>query len=238
MALSLSRFADLLFVPTCVGCGERLRHGFLCPMCEIAYTESLSEVCQNCCKVYSECRCVPPLLRKAGIREHYKIYRYDPAFPENAESRMLYTLKHKKNRVLVDFLASEMAGILQNFRADADTVMTFLPRTRRAVLNDGFDQSRLLGKSVSALLRIPFLKVLKNTSDKTQKSLTAEERILNVSTHYKLVKAEAVKGKRVLLLDDVATTGASLAAGAKLLRRAGAVNVTAVTVAVTHRSFF
>ncbi len=228
------RLASLLYVPTCVGCLEKIDEGVLCDACKLRYGKELQTLCITCAKPYSFCSCATDTLVTAGIRKHYKRFRYDPAERDSVANRLVYELKHHLNYDLVKFLAAEMVKILPEFNQDA--VITYMPRGRAARLRYGFDQSALLAREISKSTGIPVFTLIRNRKGKEQKNLTKDERMKNAEASYAFCgKREEIKGKIVILLDDISTTGATLAVGARLLRKNGARNVVALTLAETYR---
>src|ERR1044072_2209632 len=99
--------------------------------------------------------------------------------------------------------------------------------------NRGFNQSELLARAVSRRTGIPVAKALSRPrSTRTQAGLSNHARRQNVTRAF---RARPVEGKRILLIDDVMTTGATAAACALALKRAGAQRVTLLTVARADR---
>ena len=97
----------------------------------------------------------------------------------------------------------------------------------------GFNQSEILAEELSKFTELPLLKTLKrirNTKDQTK--LTPEQRIENVTGAFALIDPEKIKGKRVILVDDVITTGATLRECASVLKKAGAKEIIGTTIAV------
>ncbi len=231
----LRRLTELLYVPTCVGCLEKIDRGVLCDSCMLEYGKALQTLCVTCEKPFSFCDCVSEDLLKAGVLRHYKRFRYDPAEVDSPQNRLIYELKHRLNYDLVDFLGSEMAKVLPELSPEK-TCIAYMPRSRAAYLRYGFDQSALLARKISRITQIPLLNVIKNRKGKEQKRLTKKERFLNAEEGYIFEgKPEEIKGKTVLLLDDVSTTGATLSVGSRLLKRNGARSVLAITLAESHR---
>lgn len=96
----------------------------------------------------------------------------------------------------------------------------------------GFNQTELLAKPLARLTGIQCQRVLKRVRlGKRQAGLGATERRVNLQRAFRIVQPERVQGKRVLLIDDVLTTGSTLAAAAAVLKQAGAADVCAATVA-------
>ncbi len=234
----VARLLDLLYVPVCLSCGIRMDGGVLCPSCLFALRENIENtLCPDCCLPYHECRCVSAILKNAGIRRQYKLFRYDPQIPDSPESRILYALKHKRLAALREFLRDAFREILPSVKEKENTVVTFMPRMRRSVAAEGVDAARVIASAVSEVYGVRILACFRHVGNRRQKKLTTTERIKNAQNSYKLsILPKNIAGKHVILVDDVATTGATLAVGARLLRRAGAKSVTVVTLAVSMRA--
>ena len=105
-----------------------------------------------------------------------------------------------------------------------------VPLAAKRLRDRGYNQSehlaRALGRLVAKPVRIDALKRVRETP--TQTALTPEARLANVAGAF---RAAGVQGSRVVLVDDVFTTGATLVAAAAALRKAGAAEVNAVTFA-------
>lgn len=96
----------------------------------------------------------------------------------------------------------------------------------------GFNQAEVLCQSLSAELGLPTADVLhRNKITQTQKDLKKDKRLKNVSDAFKLKPGADVRGKNLILIDDVTTTGATLQEAAKVLKRNGAAKVMCLTVA-------
>lgn len=99
----------------------------------------------------------------------------------------------------------------------------------------GFNQAVLLGKVLSQQLSLPLLPdaLVRIKRTEPQIKLSAAERRLNVKGAFTVKRTETVVGKRILLLDDVMTTGSTMDECAKELKKAGASTVIATTIART-----
>jgi ComF family protein len=116
----------------------------------------------------------------------------------------------------------------------APDVVTWTPLSRKSLKKRGFDQAQLLAEELARVRNMtcmPLLRKIRNT--KPQSSLKGEsERRANVLGAYRLYGNVQVAGKRILLVDDVMTTGATLSECARVLLTAGAGEVVCLTLAM------
>jgi ComF family protein len=102
----------------------------------------------------------------------------------------------------------------------------------------GFNQSELLARGIGRRCEIAVLPVLRRTRyTAAQAGLSNTGRRVNVATAFAVRRGQALTGKRLLLIDDVLTTGSTAAACARVLRRAGAARIVLLTVARADRRF-
>jgi ComF family protein len=113
-----------------------------------------------------------------------------------------------------------------------DTIIS-VPLHRQRELNRGYNQSRLISGALSRKLGLPdnskLLQRVRNTQ--SQSLLAREERSLNLVDAFAVVDTSGVKGKNILLVDDIMTTGYTLNECAKALKAAGARTVVGAVVA-------
>ena len=105
--------------------------------------------------------------------------------------------------------------------------------SRRRLRKRGYDQARLLAEELSEILHLPAEKLLEKRVDTKPQSGTgsAEKRRANAAGVYACPDADKVRGKHILLVDDIVTTGATLCECAKVLRSAGAAEICGAAVA-------
>lgn len=113
-----------------------------------------------------------------------------------------------------------------------DMVMS-VPLHKSKEYSRGYNQAYLISKALGRYLKLPerscFLKRFRNTE--AQSLLSRNERRLNIRDAFKVCRPEEVKGKFILLVDDIMTTGFTLDECARMLKEAGALFVTAAVVA-------
>lgn len=202
-----------LYPPRCVLCGEVVR-----------YEDSMCGACS--------CEEEPLLLPAAGCLAGIAA----PFAYEQAIRHAVQTLKQYRDRRTLCFFAEYMQGLLaaEDWR-DFDMVVP-VAASRKTLRVRGFNQAAELAGELAAMGNIPcHPKVLgRRSRAQTQHSLAATERRENAAASYFLRDGEGLRGKKVLLVDDVYTTGATLEACAALLTGAGA-TVYGITACYTPR---
>ena len=151
---------------------------------------------------------------------------------EGLAKKVLLSFKYGEKKYLKSLLAKLMTDKYLSERFEAD-VVTFVPMTKKEQRKRGYNQSELLAKEIADSLSLeccPSLEKVKESPE--QKSLSAKERAKNLEGVFSCSDMK-VKGKKVLLVDDVFTTGATANECAKALLRAGATNVLVLTACVT-----
>jgi ComF family protein len=146
-------------------------------------------------------------------------------------------LKYRGRRRLVPFLASLLTEALTRRPLTVDLLLP-VPMGAARLAERGFNQSELLALATGLNHDIPVATgaLIRSRETKQQTRLSAIDRDKNVEGAFAIADASMVEGKRVLLLDDVCTTGATLEACAATLLQAGAAGVWALVAAreLTH----
>lgn len=210
---------DLIFPPKCVFCGALLgrpRDMDVCPGCQRDLPWLAGSAAEQKFEFLE--LCVSPLRYQGQVRQ--AVHRY----------------KFQGRRFCADTFGILMAQCVRDhFDAPFD-VISWVPLSRRRLRERGYDQARLLAETAARRLSLPLDSLLDKLRDNPAQSGLegAAERRANVLGAYALSRRAAVAGKRILLCDDVATTGATLSECARVLRTAGADTVCAVTLARAH----
>lgn len=146
---------------------------------------------------------------------------------EGTGRELVARLKYRNARSAVPWLAQGMAALVDPNEVDAVSWVPTTPSRRR---QRGFDQGRLLAAAVAARIHRPCRPLLRRREGPPQTGRSRAQRLHGPDL---TARPWRPPPPRVLLVDDVATTGATLAAAAQALRNAGATTVHAVTAA--HR---
>lgn len=131
-----------------------------------------------------------------------------------------------------------LGKILADYYSTSDIIAdeaTFVPMPRKREKKRGYNQAKELAEEFCALTSMPLVNVLIRTKENIkQATLSAKEREENIKGSFEVINKELIKGKDVLLIDDVLTTGATASECARVLKKAGARSVVVLTLAKTR----
>jgi ComF family protein len=148
-------------------------------------------------------------------------------------SRLIQGLKFQGRRNLVALLAPLLAGVFSESwdREDFDLIVP-VPLHRKRKRERGYNQSELLARSLARCVAIPYHQALLRVRPTLpQVGLTNSQRLENVRHAFRCMEPKQIFARRILLIDDVMTTGATVASAAQALLDAGARRVSVLTVA-------
>ena len=226
-------------VPKCVSCRTKLLKSdrALCRECIKEYERTKDRSCSVCFKKLYECKCPNEYLERHAVHKLVKVFRYKPSEDPNEKvpaNELIYNVKRVKRRDLIDFISDEVVNAIKNSLKYEECIITNVPRKSSRVLEYGLDHSEEIAKVVARKLDIEYVKLLKSKLKAPQKKVHGEERIKNAEFDY-LKKHPSVCGKRVILFDDIVTTGASMGASAMLIKGLGAKSVLGACIAVAFK---
>ncbi len=165
---------------------------------------------------------------------------YDPErLPLTA--RLLYTLKHSPDRAASAVFARAMsAALTRRFLSCGEKPsgwrITYLPRTPAALRRDGFDHGRRLAALCARSTGARLCTLLDRSGAEEQKTLDAQGRRENAEASLRLRRGASVRGEKIILCDDVVTSGATAARAARLLLAEGAEAVFLLTALRTGQA--
>ncbi|MBR3570636.1 MAG: ComF family protein [Oscillibacter sp.] len=209
-----SRFLDLLFPPKCPFCNAVLERPGIC----------------------DDCAADLPLFGD-GFRVIRGLYCAAPLRYEGAARSALLQLKFRGRAAVAEPLGNLLATCAAGRLSGAFDVVSYVPISRERRRQRGYNQSELLAKAACrAWGTRPEGLLVKIADNPPQSGISgAAARWSNVSGVYRPAPGHSVSGRRVLLIDDICTTGATLCECAKTLRDGGAAAVYALTVAAAGR---
>lgn len=214
------RIVDLLY-PTravCLGCGDErgCRKPFLCDICRVL---------------------LDPVNVVAAHRKWQRRYLSQVAFAHyygRPVRGMIHAYKFRSVRMLAGRFAKEMAELIKGRGLGPYDMIIPVPLHPARQMDRGFNQSQLLAEELSAICGIPVRTDILFRIRKTrqQAKLSHDKRSKNLEKAFEA--RVSLDGMRVLLLDDVVTTGSTLCACAEALHEKGAEDVQAIAIAGVH----
>ena len=211
---------DLLFPKFCLGCG--LEGGWLCPACQDQILLVKTQVCPTCERVSSGGR----FCRKCRQKKYLSGIIVSAYYGEGPTKELIHNLKYHGILELSDFLGEMLAGALAENPPAKDMVLSFVPLHFLREKQRGFNQAEILTKVVAQRLKLPkarFLRKIRFT--KRQVDLKGQERRKNLKNVFRVLPVFDPKGKTIVLVDDITTTGTTLEECARALKEAGAKRV-------------
>lgn len=215
MSGPMSWLLDLLFPPRCVFCGKLLATGErdFCARCQRELPWLEGPAAEQTGEFFS--LCAAPLRYQGVVRDSIRRYKF--------KGRQGY---HKAYGKLV-------AQCVHDHLAGKYDLITWVPLSEKRKRERGYDQAFLLASAAALELGDVAVETLrKSRHTDAQSGLEGEaERRANVLGAYTAVDPELLAGKRVLLIDDVVTTGATFSECARVLRTMGAKDVVCAALA-------
>ena len=223
----ISSSLDFIFPPVCLGCEGIGAHW--CEKCEAELQVLTQPYCQICCKVIeveSEVICEECQTENPAFYSARALARYTSSF-----ARAIVHLKYQPNKVFAASFVPRLAAIVNKEAWDIDVIVP-IPLSHERFIERGYNQVEMFSKPLARMLGLPhggkFLSRAKNT--RPQVGLSHTERKKNVKDAF-LGEKHLVSGKKLLLVDDVMTTGSSFHSAALALKAVGALEVRGLSLA-------
>lgn len=227
----------VFFPRTCFHCGKDLAfrdENPLCPECS-GGIESIPELhCKRCGLPlpYGGAHCYDCRGHKA---DGHKCSIIRAAFVFNPQLRsVVHAFKYDSKPYLAKHLGNRLASAWDRYSEiqEYDTVV-YVPLHREKERERGFNQSKLLAEVLASGKKLTLLEgaMERSRNTRAQAKLSKEERMKNVKGAFMVTRSEEIKGKKILIVDDVSTTGETLEACAVELKKAGAKAVAALVLA-------
>lgn len=220
---SLARILiELIFPVTCVECGQEGE--WLCDRCFKQVPLVRPEQCALCRKAAVNGLC-DNCRQATGLEGIVSLFDYhDPAI-----QKLIKTLKYINQADVAVFLAGKFGRQLRKQLPSGELAVTYVPLSRDRQASRGFNQAELLARYFIGDDWPVFSLVKKSRATSPQAKLNKKDRAQNLRGAFTLTTKHIPD--QVIIFDDVVTTGATVSAIAKLLKKAGAQTVWAVTVA-------
>jgi ComF family protein len=228
--MNFNFIGDIFFPPTCVACGASIAHGVICPMCQYNIVGFDTLFCGTCAARFPDQKKIchkdaPFILGAAG------------PYDDDALRALIHALKFQgigaAAEPLVEILLAYVSRLGLDLGDGAWTV-TPVPLSPQRARARGFNQSGLIARSLARALGAPFEEhLLLRVAHRKPQSDTEDifERRENIKGCFALAPGADVQTKKIVLVDDVVTSGTTLTEAALILKRGGAKKILALAVA-------
>ena len=208
--MTLMGLLSLIFPDKCPYCRQIIRSGLSeCDKCRSSFPSFAEERI-----LQSGDRCIAPFRYEGGFRSAITELKFS-GIKFNAAS-----------------LSKQLARVLADEAAQID-IVCWVPVSRKRRRERGFDQSELLAVKAAGLLDKEYCCLLKKIrNNAVQHELDSKRRVSNVKGVYAAARPEMIKGKHILLIDDICTTGNTLSECSRVLHSAGASSVLCAAAAM------
>ena len=232
----IEKIYKLLFPERCILCDDVIANDApFCSDCYQLWSKQQKDECVLCGKSLHECECI----RLQSIKQSVFLFWYSGEALKSLIYRQKSFLCSKTNRFFATLMVNEIRSKIEpNKKGELPfEVITYVPRSKKAVVKNGYDQAAELAKELSKQLNIPCVcLVTRKRGGQQQKKLGYTVRLANIKGVFhpnELCKSY----KSVLLIDDVVTTGATINAVADALKNGGVRNVYCAAIAKTQQTF-
>ena len=218
---------DWIFPPSCCGCG--IKGAVICPSCRKSLTLLEEPVCQICGKPFDPldgCKtCRSQEMRFTSARAAF-LY-------QGIVREAIHQLKYSGNLEISQVFANYLLSVYLKQNWEPDFVIA-VPLSKEKMNERGFNQSEWIAKPLAKAIRKPYLKgaLRKKQDTDSQVGLGRTERIENLRGAFQ-AEPILVRGKNILIIDDVMTTGSTFNECAGTLKASGAKDVFCLSVATT-----
>ena len=217
----LNKLVNAIYPAKCIFCQQLLEY------------DADLHICSGCYSRLPFMDEALPTLSQSGGKSHYdsavSVFRYTGMVKESLIRFKFYN-KPSYYRTYARLMADRLA---KKTGANQYDVVLSVPLHKLREFSRGYNQAFLISRALSRELKLPeyssLLKRIRSTD--TQSLLDRQERHRNVRGAFFVAVPEKVKGKSILLVDDILTTGSTLEECSKVLRQAGALKIIAVVVA-------
>ncbi len=245
IAGAADRVSLLFYPPACAFCGSVMPRSetgvYICPDCMSKLRFCVNENCCSVCGVpvpdHSSELCPECFNRRtAGHPPHYNRIVSACVYDDAAKGGILRYKSGAESGSAATFAGLIAAVAGSAFTKTKPDLVGAVPPRRQRMLQLGFDQCHAVAKLTARRLGLPYVKnmLTRSRDSRKQTELSGSERRTNLSGAFELnVPPDKIRGRSILLIDDVKTTGSTIDECARVLKERGAARVYGASVAIT-----
>jgi len=208
----------------CVGCGSE--GATICPSCILGIS-SFGERCWRCNRLSPGCRTCDSCRHTGSPSKVFVFTDYD-----GMARQLLTSYKFGHQRSASKPIAATMVQTIRRYQKPAkDYLIVPIPTATSRRRQRGFGHTELLAKHIAWQLMLERRESLRRLGHNRQLGASREQRLHQLQDSFIVRRQSLVKGRKILLVDDVVTTGGTIISAAQVLRQAGAASVDALLFA-------
>jgi ComF family protein len=217
---------DLLFPRLCAACFETLQvyENHICIKCHLTLPQISGHDSE-------QIKLDKKFWGKICVKNTYSFLHFTKNGPVQ---NILHNLKYKNKPELAEFMGAWFGNQLltKHFNEEIDLILA-VPLHPIKLKRRGYNQADHIANGLSVILNVPFEKevIIRNRFTETQTNKSRHNRFANMDGVFEIINEEKIRGKRVVLVDDVLTTGATLEVAGNEILKGGCSELSILTIA-------
>jgi ComF family protein len=222
----------LLFPPWCIGCGKEGK--YICDVCRWNLPLISPPICVTCGRPLTADNTCPGCIEGPVVIDGIRA----PFIFDGVIRKAIHDFKYHNLKAIAPMLAGFLHDFILENPIPGD-VLVPIPIHKKRLRERGYNQSSLISRELSRMTGLPLVEecLIRTVNTPPQvRTTSVSERLKNIANAFACID-NRLQGKRVILVDDVSTSGATLNACAGVLKAAGAVTVWGLTIALETKQY-
>ena len=229
---------NFLFPYQCLRCGKILDSaGYLCESCVEEINFIKPPYCHKCGHPLQEENINKKMLCAGCLKNKRSFYRLSRSavIYDNSSKNIILSFKFFDQTENANLLSAMIKIAGKDIFAEGVDLIIPVPLHYTRLIKRKYNQSALLAQKLSKMTAVPYnnLVLIRSRKTKPQVEVSGKERITNVKNAFGVKNPQFIKGKRIVLIDDIMTTGSTVKECALVLKKAGAKSIDILTIART-----
>lgn len=219
----LEKLFDVVTPYDCLVCGHEGK--LICPWCWPDAFDSVPSRCFICKKASSDSTSCKNCITSSVTLEHVWVATAYTGYSK----QLVKGMKFAQHRQAAHLIAAQLHQTLPYL--DGDYIVTYVPTASSRRRERGFDHAKLIAAEFARVRRLAYAPLLIRCNQTRQVGHSRSERLAQVAGAYRPARSRHISKRKILLIDDVITTGATIQEASRVLRAAGAKSVDAAIFA-------
>lgn len=232
----LESFLELLYPEknTCFICDdydENIGDKYICQNCYSTLEKNTGNLCEICSKLLDDTSS-SMCCNECKNTKRYFVSAKSPLKYSSTVKKLIYDYKYYDKAYYYKMFGNILLEYIESNNYKNYDLITSVPLHRSKLNKRGYNQSKLIAKYLSSHLNIKYVRCLKRIrKTDVQNTLSKKERKINIDGAFSIVNKHIIKQKKILIIDDIYTTGSTIDECSKILVNNGAKNIYALTIA-------